>query len=201
MDSEMSDTYIVPRVDFVEGGIHKSADPYSYLLSQRVVYLPTSVNELSANAIVAQLLALSHQDPDADIAFYINSGGGSVTAGLAIYDAIRSISAKVNTICLGQCCSMGAFLLMGGTGKRLATQNSRIMIHQTSGGFSGTNASVQIHAIEMGRLNALLMDIMAKNSKMSIDEMKSACLIDTFLTPTEAMNLGIIDSVLPSPHD
>ncbi|MCY9860953.1 ATP-dependent Clp protease proteolytic subunit [Vibrio coralliirubri] len=196
----MSEHYFVPRVEYVEQGVHKSADPYSFLLSQRVVYLPSSVNPVSANAIIAQFLALEKQDPNKDIDFYINSGGGHVTEGLAMYDAMLSIKPKVNTVCVGQACSMGAFLLAGGTGARVVTPNARVMIHQVSGGSGGQTSDILIQAAETQRLNDLLMDIMSKNSDRSFEEMKSACDRDKFLTPEMAVEFGLADRVLVPHH-
>lgn len=196
----MSEHYFVPRVEYVEQGVHKSADPYSYLLNHRVVFLPTSVNPLSANAIVAQFLALEKQDPNKDIDFYINSGGGHVTEGLAMYDAMLSIKPKVNTVCLGQACSMGAFLLAGGTGKRVVTPHARVMIHQVLGGASGQTSDILIQAAETERMNNLLMDIMSKNSDRSFDEMKAACNRDNFMTPEMAVEFGLADEVLSTSH-
>lgn len=196
----MSEHYFVPRVEYVEQGVHKSADPYSFLLANRVVYLPASVNPLSANAIVAQFLALEKQDPNKDIDFYINSGGGHVTEGLAIYDAMLAIKPKVNTVCLGQACSMGAFLLAGGTGSRVVTPHARVMIHQVLGGASGQTSDIMIQAAETSRMNNLLMDIMSRNSNKTIEEMEIACNRDNFMTPKMAVEFGLADRVLETQH-
>ncbi|ELP5898490.1 ATP-dependent Clp protease proteolytic subunit [Vibrio vulnificus] len=193
-------SYIIPSVEYVEQGIHKTANPFSYMLNERVVFLYGDVNPISANAIVAQLLALAKKDEKKDIDFYINSGGGHVTEGLAIYDTMLSLPCKVNTVCVGQACSMGAFLLAGGTGKRVATPNSRVMIHQVLGGTQGQATDIQIQAEETLRLKKLLTQILSENSERTYDEMYAACERDNFLTPPRAVEFGLIDSVLEPTH-
>ena len=193
-------SYIIPSVEYVEQGIHKTSNPFSYMLNERVVFLYGDVNPISANAIVAQLLALAKKDENKDIDFYINSGGGHVTEGLAIYDTMLSLPCKVNTVCIGQACSMGAFLLAGGTGKRVATPNSRVMIHQVLGGTQGQATDIQIQAEETLRLKELLTQILSENSERTYDEMYAACERDNFLTPPKAVEFGLIDSVLEPTH-
>lgn len=193
-------SYIIPHVEYVDQGVHKTSNPYSFLLNERVVFLYSDVNPYSANAIVAQLLALEKKSEHKEIDFYINSGGGHVTEGLAIYDTIQNPSCKVNTVCVGQACSMGAFLLAGGTGLRVATPNSRVMIHQILGGTSGQGTDIQIQAAETQRLKELLTGIMAENSAQSFDAMMNACERDNFLTPSAAKAFGLIDKVLAPKH-
>ncbi len=189
-------SYILPSVEYVENGIIKSANPYSFMLNERVVFLNTAVTEYSSNAIVAQLLALEKKDPTQDIDLYINSGGGIVTGGLAIYDTMNLINCKVNTVCLGQACSMGAFLLAAGTGKRYATKNSRVMIHQILGGANGQATDVEIQWHEMKRLKELLTTIMSNNSKLTYEVMLQECERDNFLVPEKALSYGLIDIIL-----
>ena len=193
-------SYIIPSVEYVEQGIHKTSNPFSYMLNERVVFLYGDVNPISANAIVAQLLALAKKDENKDIDFYINSGGGHVTEGLAIYDTMLSLPCKVNTVCIGQACSMGAFLLAGGTGKRVATPNSRVMIHQVIGGTQGQATDIQIQAEETLRLKEVFTQILSENSERTYNEMYAACERDKFLTPPKAVEFGLIDSVLEPTH-
>jgi ATP-dependent Clp protease, protease subunit len=175
----------------------RSYDIYSRLLKDRIVFLGTPVDDDVANVIMAQLLFLESEDPDKDISLYINSPGGSVTAGLAIYDTMSYVKPQVSTICLGQAASMGAFLLAGGApGKRFALPNARIMIHQLSGGFQGTGSDVEIQAKEMMRLKQRLNEILAKHTKQPIERIERDTDRDYFMGPGEAKEYGLIDDVI-----
>ena len=175
----------------------RSYDIFSRLLNDRIVFLGEQVTDASASVIVAQLLYLEAQDPDKDIQFYINSPGGSVTAGMAIYDTMQYIKADVSTICIGMAASMGAFLLSSGTkGKRIALPNSEIMIHQPSGGFQGQAPDIQIHAENILRIKNNLNRILAENTGKTIDEVKAACERDNFMSAQEALDFGLIDSII-----
>ena len=174
----------------------RSYDIYSRLLKDRIIFLGTPVDDDVANVIIAQLLFLESEDPDKDINLYINSPGGSVTAGLAIYDTMQYVKPQVSTICLGQAASMGAFLLAGGAaGKRFAVPNARIMIHQLSGGFQGQAADIEIQAKEALRLRAKLNEILAKHTKQPIERIERDTDRDYFMSPGEAKEYGIIDEV------
>ena len=168
---------LIPMVIEQSGRGERAYDIYSRLLKERVVFLVGPVNEISANLIVAQLLFLESENPDKDISFYINSPGGSVSAGLAIYDTMQFIKPDVSTLCIGQAASMGALLLCAGSkGKRFCLPNSRVMIHQPMGGFSGQASDVEIHAKEILYLRAKLNEIMAKHTGQSIDRIaRSGC--------------------------
>jgi len=175
----------------------RSYDIFSRLLNDRIVFLGEEVNDTTASLVVAQLLYLEAQDPDKDIQFYINSPGGSVTAGLAIYDTMQYIKADVSTICIGLAASMGAFLLSSGAkGKRIARPNSEIMVHQPSGGFQGQATDIQIHAENILRIKNNLNRILSENTGKSIDEVREACERDNFMTAQEALEFGLIDKVI-----
>ncbi|MBQ8975270.1 MAG: ATP-dependent Clp endopeptidase proteolytic subunit ClpP [Oscillospiraceae bacterium] len=175
----------------------RSYDIFSRLLNDRIVFLGEEVTDASASVIVAQLLYLEAQDPDKDIQFYINSPGGSVTAGMAIYDTMQYIKADVSTICIGMAASMGAFLLSSGTkGKRIALPNSEIMIHQPSGGFQGQATDIQIHAENILRIKNNLNSILAQNTGKPLEEVKAACERDNFMSAQEALDFGLIDSII-----
>jgi ATP-dependent Clp protease protease subunit len=177
----------------------RAYDIYSRLLKERVVFLVGPVNEVSANLIVAQLLFLESENPDKDIAFYINSPGGSVSAGLAIYDTMQFIKPDVSTLCIGQAASMGALLLCAGSkGKRFCLPNSRVMIHQPMGGFQGQASDVEIHAKEILYLRGKLNEIMAKHTGQSIDQIARDTDRDNFLSADEAMKYGLVDRILTS---
>jgi len=179
----------------------RSYDIYSRLLKDRIVFLGTPVDDDVANVIIAQLLFLESEDPDKDISLYINSPGGSVTSGLAIYDTMQYVKPQVSTICLGQAASMGAFLLAGGTkGKRFAVPNARIMIHQLSGGFQGQGTDIEIHAREALRLKQKLNEIMARHSGQSLERIEKDTERDYFMGPGEAKEYGIIDEVIVHRH-
>ena len=175
----------------------RSYDIFSRLLNDRIIFLSEEVNDTTASLIVAQLLYLEAQDPDKDIQFYINSPGGSVTAGMAIYDTMQYIKCDVATICVGMAASMGAFLLSAGTkGKRLALPNSEIMIHQPSAGTQGQITDMAIHLKRLETIKARMNRIMAENTGKSIEEVTSACERDNFMTADEALGFGLIDRVI-----
>lgn len=193
---------LVPIVVETTGRAERSYDIYSRLLKDRIVLLGTEVNDTVASLICAQLLFLESQDPEKEISLYINSPGGSVTAGLAIYDTMRYITAPVTTVCMGRAASMGAFLLAAGEpGMRFALPNSQIMIHQPSGGFHGQATDIDIHAREVLRLKERLNTILSENTGMGYEEVVKATERDNFLTPEEAKACGIIDRVLVSRRD
>ena len=175
----------------------RSYDIYSRLLKDNIIFLGTPVDDTVANAIVAQMLFLESEDPDKDIQIYINSPGGSVTAGLAIYDTMQFVKNDVVTYCIGQCASMGALLLSAGTkGKRFALPNSRIMIHQPSGGAQGQATEIEITYKEIQRLKDMLTEIMAKHTGQTVKKLAKDMDRDHFMSPEEAMAYGIIDKVL-----
>jgi ATP-dependent Clp protease protease subunit len=179
----------------------RSYDIYSRLLKDRIVFMGTPVDDDVANVIIAQLLFLESEDPDKDISIYINSPGGSVTAGLAIYDTMQYVKPQVSTICLGQAASMGAFLLAGGAkGKRFAVPNARIMIHQLSGGFQGQGTDIEIHAREALRLKGKLNEIMARHTGQPLERIEKDTERDYFMGPGEAKEYGIIDEVIVHRH-
>jgi ATP-dependent Clp protease protease subunit len=179
----------------------RSYDIYSRLLKDRIVFLGTPVDDDVANVIIAQLLFLESEDPDKDISLYINSPGGSVTAGLAIYDTMQYVKPQVSTICLGQAASMGAFLLAGGAkSKRFAVPNARIMIHQLSGGFQGQGTDIEIHAREALRLKQKLNEIMARHTGQPLERIEKDTERDYFMGPGEAKEYGIIDEVIIHRH-
>ena len=179
----------------------RSYDVYSRLLKDRVVFLRGEVNEALANSIVAQLLFLEMEDPDADISMYINSPGGSVTDGMAIFDTMRYIKPKVRTVCLGMAASMGAFLLMAGEpGMRLALPNSEVMIHQPSGGARGQATDIRIHAENILRTKAKLNQILAENTGKPVEEVERDTERDNFMSAEEAKAYGLIDAVITKPQ-
>ncbi len=174
----------------------RSYDIYSRLLKDRIIFLGTPIDDDVANVIIAQLLFLESEDPDKDVNLYINSPGGSVTAGLAIYDTMQYVKPQVSTICLGQAASMGAFLLAGGAaGKRFAVPNARIMIHQLSGGFQGQAADIEIQAKEALRLRAKLNEILSRHTSQPIERIERDTDRDYFMSPGEAKEYGLIDEV------
>ncbi len=175
----------------------RSYDIFSRLLNDRIVMLSEEVNDTTASLIVAQLLFLEAQDPDKDIQFYINSPGGSVSAGLAIYDTMQYIKPDVSTICIGMAASMGAFLLSSGAkGKRIALPNSEIMIHQPSGGSRGQATDIQIQAEQILKIKQRLNKILAANTGKTVEEIERDCERDHFMTAEEALSYGIIDQVI-----
>jgi len=190
---------LVPMVVEQSGRGERAYDIYSRLLKERVVFLVEPVNEVSANLIVAQLLFLESENPDKDIYFYINSPGGMVSAGLAIYDTMQFIKPDVSTLCIGQAASMGALLLCAGaTGKRFCLPNSRVMIHQPLGGFQGQASDIEIHAKEILFLREKLNQIMAKHTGQSVDTIGKDTDRDNFLSADEAVKYGLIDRILTS---
>src|SRR5438046_7043175 len=172
-------------------------DIYSRLLKDRIIFLGTPINDDVANVIIAQLLFLESEDPDKDIMLYINSPGGHVTAGLAIFDTMNYVRCDVATICMGQAASMGAFLLAAGAkGKRFALPHSRILIHQPLGGFSGQATDIDIHAKEILKLRDTLNDLLAKNTGQPLDRIKNDTERDYFMSAVEAKEYGLVDDIL-----
>ncbi len=190
---------LVPMVIEQSGRGERAYDIYSRLLKERVVFLVGPVSEITANLIVAQLLFLESENPDKDISFYINSPGGSVSAGLAIYDTMQFIKPDVSTLCVGQAASMGALLLAAGAhGKRFTLPNSRVMIHQPMGGFQGQASDIEIHAKEILFLKARLNEILAKHTGQKLETIEKDTDRDNFLSAVQAVNYGIVDKVLTS---
>ena len=188
---------LVPYVVEQTSRGERSYDIFSRLLNDRIIFLSEEVNDTTASLIVAQLLYLEAQDPDKDIQFYINSPGGSVTAGMAIYDTMQYIKCDVATICVGMAASMGAFLLSAGTkGKRMALPNAEIMIHQPSAGTQGQITDMAIHMKRLETIKARMNRILAENTGKSVEEVTAACERDNFMTSEEAKDFGIIDRVL-----
>lgn len=188
---------LVPYVVEQTNRGERSYDIFSRLLNDRIIFLGEEVNATTASLVVAQLLYLEAQDPDKDIQFYINSPGGSVTAGLAIYDTMQYIKADVSTICIGMAASMGAFLLSSGTkGKRLALPNAEIMIHQPSGGSQGQATDIQIQAEHILRIKDKLNHILAENTGKSVETIAADCERDNFMSAEEAQAYGLVDKVI-----
>jgi len=197
--SEPQGLGLIPMVIEQSGRGERAYDIYSRLLKERVVFLVGPVNEMSANLIVAQLLFLESENPEKDISFYINSPGGSVSAGLAIYDTMQFVKPDVSTLCIGQAASMGAFLLAAGAkGKRFALPNSRVMIHQPMGGFQGQASDVEIHAREILYLRSRLNELMAKHTGQDVKNIEHDTDRDNFLSAEEAVKYGLVDKVLLS---
>ena len=175
----------------------RSYDIYSRLLNDRIIFLSEEVNDVTASLVVAQMLYLEAQDPEKDIQFYINSPGGSVTSGFAIYDTMQYIKCDVSTICIGLAASMGAFLLSSGTkGKRFALPNSEIMIHQPLGGAKGQATDIKIHAEQILKIRDRLNGILASNTGKTIEEVAKDTERDNFMTAEEAMAYGLVDKVI-----
>lgn len=190
---------LVPVVVEQSARGERSFDIYSRLLRERIIFLVGEVNDQTANLVVAQLLFLEAEDPDKDISFYINSPGGSVTAGMSIYDTMNFIKCDVSTICIGQACSMGAFLLSAGTkGKRYALPNSRVMIHQPLGGFRGQASDIEIHAKNILFMKKQLNEMLARHSGRSIEEIERDTDRDNFMSAQESVEYGLIDKVYTS---
>ena len=190
---------LIPMVIEQSGRGERAYDIYSRLLKERVVFLVGPVNEVTANLIVAQLLFLESDNPDKDISFYVNSPGGSVSAGLAIYDTMQFIKPDVSTLCIGQAASMGALLLAAGAkGKRFCLPNSRVMIHQPMGGFQGQASDVEIHAKEILYLKAKLNEILARHTGQKVETIERDTDRDNFLSADQAVGYGIVDRVLVS---
>ncbi len=188
---------LVPMVVEQTARGERAYDIYSRLLKERVIFLVGPVDDYMANVIVAQLLFLESENPDKDISLYINSPGGAVTAGLAIYDTMQFIRPDVSTICIGQAASMGALLLCAGAkGKRYTLPHSRVMIHQPLGGFSGQASDIDIHAREILRIREYLNGIMARHTGQPIERIARDCDRDNFMGPVEARDYGLVDAVL-----
>src|SRR3954463_3357999 len=198
-NSEIRDLGLIPMVIEQSGRGERAYDIYSRLLKERVVFLVGPVTEVTANLIVAQLLFLESENPDKDIFFYINSPGGSVSAGLAVYDTMQFIKPDVSTLCVGQAASMGALLLAAGDkGKRFALPNSRVMIPQPMGGFQGQASDVEIHAKEILFLRGRLNDILVKHTGKSLEVIQRDTDRDFFMGAEDAVKYGIVDKVLVS---
>jgi ATP-dependent Clp protease protease subunit len=192
----------IPIVVEQSGRGERSYDIYSRLLKERIIFLVGPVNDQSANLIVAQLLFLEAENPDKDISLYINSPGGSVTAGMAIYDTMQFVKPDISTLCIGQAASMGALLLTAGAdGKRFCLPNSRVMIHQPLGGFQGQASDIEIHAKEILYLKEKLNQIMAKHTGKSVDALKNDTDRDNFMSAEQAKNYGLVDKVIDSRTD
>ncbi|MCL1861061.1 MAG: ATP-dependent Clp endopeptidase proteolytic subunit ClpP [Proteobacteria bacterium] len=188
---------LVPMVIEQSGRGERAYDIYSRLLKERIVFLVGPVTDATANLIVAQLLFLESENPDKDIHFYINSPGGAVTAGLAIYDTMQFIKPDVSTLCIGQAASMGAFLLAAGAkGKRFCLPNSRVMIHQPLGGFQGQASDVEIHAREILFLRSRLNEMLSKHTGKPVEQIEKDTDRDNFLSASAAMEYGLIDKVM-----
>jgi len=188
---------LIPMVIEQSGRGERAYDIYSRLLKERVVFLVGPVTEVTANLILAQMLFLESENPDKEISFYINSPGGSVSAGLAIYDTMQFIKPAVSTLCIGQAASMGALLLASGAkGKRFCLPNSRVMIHQPMGGFSGQASDVEIHAREILFLKGRLNEIFSKHTGQDIKNVERDTDRDNFLSAEQALTYGIVDKVL-----
>ena len=189
--------YFMPSVIEKSGNGERFYDIYSRLLRDRIVFIDGEINDTSANLVVAQILFLESENPEKDISIYINSPGGSVTAGMAIYDTMQYVKCPVQTICLGQAASMGAFLLAGGSkGKRYALPSSRVMIHQPWGGVEGQESDISIQAKEIGRLKELTVKHFSEHTGKNEDEVRKDMERDFFMTAQDAKAYGIIDSVM-----
>ena len=192
---------LVPYVIEQTSRGERSYDIYSRLLKERIIFLGEEVNDVTASLVVAQLLFLAAEDPDKDINLYINSPGGSVTAGMAIYDTMQYIKPDVSTICIGMAASMGAFLLAGGAkGKRYALPNAEVMIHQPSGGARGQATDIRIHAENILRTKAKLNQILAENTGKPVEEVERDTERDNFMSAEEAKAYGLIDAVITKPQ-
>ncbi|WP_052185153.1 ATP-dependent Clp endopeptidase proteolytic subunit ClpP [Methylotenera versatilis] len=188
---------LIPMVVEQSGRGERSYDIYSRLLKERIIFLVGPVNDTSANLIVAQLLFLEAENPDKDISLYINSPGGSVTAGMSIYDTMQFIKPDVSTLCIGQAASMGAFLLASGAkGKRFSLPNSRVMIHQPSGGFQGQSTDIEIHAKEILYLRGKLNTILAHHTGKTAKEIDRDTERDNFMSAEQSVEYGMIDKVI-----
>ena len=192
---------LVPMVVEQSNRGERSYDIYSRLLKDRIIFLGEEVNDVTASLVVAQLLFLAAEDPDKDINLYINSPGGSVTAGMAIYDTMQYIKPDVSTICIGMAASMGAFLLAGGAkGKRYALPNAEVMIHQPSGGARGQATDIRIHAENILRTKAKLNQILAENTGKPVEEVERDTERDNFMSAEEAKAYALIDAVITKPQ-
>jgi ATP-dependent Clp protease protease subunit len=191
---------LVPIVIETTNRGERAYDIYSRLLKDRIIFLGAPIDDIFANLIIAQLLFLEAEDPEKDINLYVNSPGGSVTAGLGIYDTMQYVKPPINTICLGQAASMGAFLLTAGTkGKRFALPNARVMIHQPMGGFQGQATEIDIHAREILKIRERLNEIMAKHTGQPLEKIALDTERDYFMSAEEAKRYGLIDEVITRP--
>ena len=201
---DIQNNTLIPTVIEQSGRGERAFDIYSRLLKERIIFLIGPVDDHTANLVVAQLLFLESENPDKDIYFYINSPGGSVTAGLSIYDTMKFIKPDVQTLCLGQAASMGAFLLSAGTkGKRFALPNSRVMIHQPliSGGLGGQASDIEIHARELLKLKEKLNQMLAEHTGKSLEQIERDTDRDNFMSAQEAADYGLIDKVITNRAD
>ena len=190
---------LVPMVVEQSSRGERAYDIYSRLLKERIIFIVGPIEDYMANVIIAQILFLESEDPNKDISLYINSPGGSVTSGMAIYDTMQFCKPNISTLCIGQAASMGAVLLAGGTkNKRFALPNSRVMIHQPLGGFQGQSTDIQIHAQEIQKVRENLNSILSKHTGNDINKISADTDRDNFMNAKEAMDYGIIDSVLES---
>ncbi|ASW43781.1 ATP-dependent Clp endopeptidase proteolytic subunit ClpP [Clostridium isatidis] len=188
---------LVPMVVEQTGRGERSYDIFSRLLKDRIIMLSGEINDDTANLVVAQLLFLESEDPDKDIYLYINSPGGSITSGMAIYDTMQYIKPDVSTICIGMAASMGAFLLSSGAkGKRFALPNSEIMIHQPLGGFKGQATDIEIHANRILKIKEIINKILSENTNQPLEKIKADTERDNFMSAEEAMNYGLVDKVI-----
>jgi len=191
---------LVPIVIETTNRGERAYDIYSRLLKDRIIFLGAPVDDIFANLIIAQLLFLEAEDPEKDINLYVNSPGGSVTAGLGVYDTMQYVKPPINTICLGQAASMGAFLLTAGTkGKRFALPNARVMIHQPMGGFQGQATEIDIHAREILKIRERLNELMAKHTGQPLERISQDTERDYFMSAEEAKRYGLIDEVITRP--
>jgi len=191
---------LVPIVIETTNRGERAYDIYSRLLKDRIIFLGAPIDDIFANLVIAQLLFLEAEDPEKDINLYVNSPGGSVTAGLGIYDTMQYVKPPINTICLGQAASMGAFLLTAGTkGKRFALPNARVMIHQPMGGFQGQATEIDIHAREILKIRERLNEIMAKHTGQPLEKISQDTERDYFMSAEEAKRYGLIDEVITRP--
>ena len=201
-NSAPQNNYFIPTVIETDGRGERAFDIYSRLLKDRIIFIGTGINDGVANSVIAQMLFLQMQDPKKDIHIYINSPGGSVTAGLAIYDTMQFLTCDVNTYCIGICASMGSVLLTAGTkGKRFCLPNSHVMIHQVSGGAQGTAADVERTVEFMYSLKRRLNDILCHHSGKTAKEIETASDRDNYMSPEEAVKFGLVDKVLENSKD
>ena len=198
-NSEVQNNYLIPHVVEQTSRGERGYDIYSRLLVDRIIFLGTAIDDSVANTVIAQMLFLQMSDPKKDIHIYINSPGGHVTAGLAIYDTMQFLTCDVNTYCIGQAASMGAVLLAGGAqGKRYALPNSRVMIHQPLGGFQGQATDIEIHAREILHARERLNDVLAHHTGQPLDKIKRDTERDFFMSANQANEYGVIDDILTS---
>ena len=192
-----SSRYVLPNIVERRNGVEYGMDPYSKLLRERIIFLGVQIDDVSANDVMAQLLYLESEDPDRDISIYINSPGGSFTSLTAIYDTMQFVKPDISTICMGQAASAAAVLLAAGTkGKRFALQNSRILIHQPSGGGEGQSSDIEIQAREIMRMRALLESMLAVHTGRSQEQVRTDIERDKILTAAEAVAYGLVDEVI-----